>query len=138
MENPFADPSVVEAQRAAANAPIEEDNPFAEDVAPQPAAVSMPPSGQITGQMTPAPVTPSAGHSTAAAPIKNIESIPGHADLLKRQQELERKEAELERRERQMNVSLWVILFINELFKYAYLVSSIIFNSFTFSNISRQ
>ena len=32
MENPFADPSVVEAQRAAANAPIEEDNPFAEDV----------------------------------------------------------------------------------------------------------
>jgi len=103
MENPFADPSVVEAQRAAANAPIEEDNPFAEDVAPQPAAVSMPPSGQITGQMTPAPVTPSAGHSTAAAPIKNIESIPGHADLLKRQQELERKEAELERRERQMN-----------------------------------
>ena len=31
-ENPFADPSVVEAQRAAANAPIEEDNPFAEDV----------------------------------------------------------------------------------------------------------
>ena len=98
----------------------------------------MPPSGQITGQMTPAPVTPSAGHSTAAAPIKNIESIPGHADLLKRQQELERKEAELERRERQMNVSLWVILFINELFKYAYLVSSIILNSFTFSNISRH
>ena len=67
----------------------------------------MPPTGQITGQMTPAPVTPSAGpsSSSAAAPIKNVESIPGHADLLKRQQELERKEAELERRERQMNVS---------------------------------
>lgn len=32
MDNPFADPSVVEAQRAAANAPIEEDNPFAEAV----------------------------------------------------------------------------------------------------------
>ena len=32
MDNPFADPSVVEATRAAANAPIEEDNPFAEAV----------------------------------------------------------------------------------------------------------
>ena len=64
----------------------------------------MPPSTQITGQMTPAPITP--GPSAASsAPPKNIESIPGHADLLKRQQELERKEAELERRERQMNVS---------------------------------
>ena len=75
-------------------------------LAPQPATVSMPPTGQITGQMMPAPVTPSAGPSAStAAPIKNVESIPGHADLLKRQQELERKEAELERRERQMNVS---------------------------------
>ena len=63
----------------------------------------MPPSTQITGQMTPAPITPSAGPSSSAP--KNVESIPGHADLLKRQQELERKEAELERRERQMNVS---------------------------------
>ena len=70
----------------------------------------MPPSTQITGQMTPAPVTPSAGPSSSAPP-KNVESIPGHADLLKRQQELERKEAELERRERQMNVSY--LLFIN-------------------------
>ena len=70
----------------------------------------MPPSTQITGQMTPAPITPSAGPSSSA-PVKNVESIPGHADLLKRQQELERKEAELERRERQMNVSY--LLFIN-------------------------
>ena len=51
--------------------------------------------------MTPAPVTPA---PSSSAP-KNVENIPGHADLLKRQQELERKEAELERRERQMNVS---------------------------------
>jgi len=32
MDNPFADPSVVEAQRAAAQAPAQEDNPFADDV----------------------------------------------------------------------------------------------------------
>lgn len=32
MDNPFADPSVVEAQRAAAQAPAVEDNPFADDV----------------------------------------------------------------------------------------------------------
>jgi len=103
MDNPFADPSVVEAQRAAANAPIEEDNPFAEAVAPAPASVNLPPS-QVSGNMTPAPITPAA---SASAPSSNpkIENIPGHADLLKRQEELERKEAELERRERQMNQS---------------------------------
>ena len=32
MDNPFADPSVVEAQRAAAQAPAQEDNLFADDV----------------------------------------------------------------------------------------------------------
>ena len=124
MDNPFADPSVVEAQRAAANAPIEEDNPFAEavgkifffnyyfniqfylnSIAPAPASVNLPPS-QVSGNMTPAPITPAA--SSSAAPTNpKIENIPGHADLLKRQEELERKEAELERRERQMNVSVY-------------------------------
>jgi len=55
--------------------------------------------------MTPAPITPAA--SSSAAPTNpKIENIPGHADLLKRQEELERKEAELERRERQMNFLL--------------------------------
>jgi len=54
--------------------------------------------------MTPAPITPAASSSAAPSNPK-IENIPGHADLLKRQEELERKEAELERRERQMNVS---------------------------------
>ena len=53
--------------------------------------------------MTPAPITPAASASAAPSNPK-IENIPGHADLLKRQEELERKEAELERRERQMNV----------------------------------
>merc|ERR1711970_1209956 len=52
--------------------------------------------------MTPAPITPAAGPSPGSSNPK-IENIPGHADLLKRQEELERKEAELERRERQMN-----------------------------------
>ena len=55
--------------------------------------------------MTPAPITPAAPSSSAAPSNPKIENIPGHADLLKRQEELERKEAELERRERQMNVS---------------------------------
>ena len=32
MDNPFADPAVLEAQRAASQAPIENDNPFAEEV----------------------------------------------------------------------------------------------------------
>ena len=32
MDNPFDDPSVVEAQRAAAQAPAQEDNPFADDI----------------------------------------------------------------------------------------------------------
>merc|ERR1719259_622736 len=54
--------------------------------------------------MTPAPITPAASSSAAPSNPK-IENIPGHADLLKRQEELERKEAELERRERQMNQS---------------------------------
>merc|ERR1712226_221527 len=54
--------------------------------------------------MTPATITPAASSSTAPSNPK-IENIPGHADLLKRQEELERKEAELERRERQMNQS---------------------------------
>ena len=61
----------------------------------------MPSSSQVTGQMTPAPVTPA---PSSAPATKNVADIPGHADLIKRQQELERKEAELERRERQMNV----------------------------------
>ena len=80
------------------------------------------PSSQVSGQMTPAPVTPA---PSSSAP-KNVENIPGHADLLKRQQELERKEAELERRERQMNVS-WDFsktLFLH-IFQFAYLVSRI-------------
>merc|ERR1711953_393511 len=51
--------------------------------------------------MTPAPVTPSNPTPSAATP--KVENIPGHADLIKRQEELERKEAELDRRERQMN-----------------------------------
>merc|ERR1711962_365946 len=55
--------------------------------------------------MTPAPITPSAPSSSAGPSNPKIENIPGHADLLKRQEELERKEAELERRERQMNQS---------------------------------
>jgi hypothetical protein len=32
MDNPFADPSVLEAQRAAATVPMDEDNPFAEEI----------------------------------------------------------------------------------------------------------
>ena len=32
MDNPFADPAVLEAQRAASQAPIENDNPFAEEI----------------------------------------------------------------------------------------------------------
>ena len=71
--------------------------------APAPASVNLPPS-QVSGNMTPAPITPAASSSAAPSNPK-IENIPGHADLLKRQEELERKEAELERRERQMNVS---------------------------------
>ena len=59
--------------------------------------------------MTPAPITPAASSSAAPSNPK-IENIPGHADLLKRQEELERKEAELERRERQMNVSEYFLL----------------------------
>ena len=59
--------------------------------------------------MTPAPITPAASSSAAPSNPK-IENIPGHADLLKRQEELERKEAELERRERQMIVSEYIFL----------------------------
>ena len=66
-------------------------------------SINLPPS-QVSGEMTPAPVTPSNPTPSAATP--KVENIPGHADLIKRQEELERKEAELDRRERQMNVSI--------------------------------
>ena len=67
--------------------------------------------------MTPAPITPAASSSAAPSNPK-IENIPGHADLLKRQEELERKEAELERRERQMNVSEY---FFSKYFEFFFL-----------------
>jgi len=59
----------------------------------------------VSGEMTPAPITPS-NQPTPSAATPKVENIPGHADLIKRQEELERKEAELDRRERQMNVRL--------------------------------
>jgi len=93
MDNPFADPSVVEAQRAAAQAPAQEDNPFADDVAPSaPARGSAP-----TGQMTSIPIA-----EPAVPKPRGIADLPGHEDLIKRQQELEQKEKELERRERNL------------------------------------
>ena len=67
--------------------------------------------------MTPAPITPAASSSAAPSNPK-IENIPGHADLLKRQEELERKEAELERRERQMNVSEYFFKFDSKYLKF--------------------
>ena len=39
--------------------------------------------------------------------------MPGHADLLKRQEELERKEAELARRERQIDVSIFLVILVS-------------------------
>ena len=66
---------------------------------PAPAPVSVP--SQVTGEMTSIPITP-----TPSAKPNPIQDLPGHAELLKRQQELEQKEKELERRERQMQVKL--------------------------------
>ena len=66
---------------------------------PAPASVSVAPQ-KLTGEMTSVPISPSP--SATPNPITNL---PGHAELLKRQQELEQKEKELERRERQMQVN---------------------------------
>jgi hypothetical protein len=52
-----------------------------------------------TGQMTSIPIA-----EPAVPKPRGIADLPGHEDLIKRQQELEQKEKELDRRERNLQV----------------------------------
>ncbi|KAM3600002.1 uncharacterized protein V6R79_015623 [Siganus canaliculatus] len=96
FSNPFQDPSVTQV-RPAAPPGLEEYNPFT-DAKPAPSGL--------------APQTRAPGVSTQPAIMKPTEEPPaytqvqtqprGAAELLRRQEELERKAAELDRREREM------------------------------------
>ncbi|KRY84520.1 Secretory carrier-associated membrane protein 1, partial [Trichinella pseudospiralis] len=98
-QSPFADPSVVRAAKNVDNLETAaEYNPFAEDKR----AVST-----ARGASNPPPILPTSMdnppvYSNAAAPPPK-PTLPGHSDLLKRQEELERKAQELQRKEEELN-----------------------------------
>ncbi|KRY29211.1 Secretory carrier-associated membrane protein 1 [Trichinella spiralis] len=98
-QSPFADPSVVRAAKNVENLETAaEYNPFAEDKR----AVST-----ARGASNPPPILPTSMDNppvysnTAQPPPK--PTLPGHSDLLKRQEELERKAQELQRKEEELN-----------------------------------
>ncbi|NP_001017190.1 secretory carrier-associated membrane protein 1 [Xenopus tropicalis] len=96
LNNPFKDPSVTQVTR---NVPsgLEEYNPFSDSQTPQPAKVKMPTAAPST---QPAIMNPTEEPS-AYNQISKEHAI-AQAELLKRQEELEKKAAELDRREREM------------------------------------
>ncbi|KAM4637844.1 secretory carrier-associated membrane protein 1 isoform 2-T2 [Amazona ochrocephala] len=95
LNNPFKDPSVTQVTR---NVPpgLDEYNPFSDSRTPPPGNVKMPnePSTQ------PAIMKPTEEPPAYTQIAK--EHALAQAELLKRQEELERKAAELDRREREM------------------------------------
>ncbi|XP_071657906.1 secretory carrier-associated membrane protein 1 isoform X2 [Patagioenas fasciata] len=95
LNNPFKDPSVTQVTR---NVPpgLDEYNPFSDSRTPPPGNVKMPnvPSTQ------PAIMKPTEEPPAYTKIAK--EHALAQAELLKRQEELERKAAELDRREREM------------------------------------
>ncbi|GAB1298447.1 Secretory carrier-associated membrane protein 1 [Apodemus speciosus] len=95
LNNPFKDPSVTQVTR---NVPpgLDEYNPFSDSRTPPPGSVKMPnvPNTQ------PAIMKPTEEHPAYTQITK--EHALAQAELLKRQEELERKAAELDRREREM------------------------------------
>ncbi|KAG9488142.1 hypothetical protein GDO78_007766 [Eleutherodactylus coqui] len=96
LNNPFKDPSVTQVTR---NAPpgLEEYNPFSDSKTPQPAKVKMPTSAPSTQPAIMKPTEEPPAYTQIAK-----EHAIAQAELLKRQEELERKAAELDRREREI------------------------------------
>lgn len=98
VNNPFQDPSVTQVRHAAAPG-LEEYNPFA-DAKPTPSAsASRPAAPGVSTQ--PAIMKPTEEPPAYSQPHTQ-EQPGGAAELLRRQEELERKAAELDRREREM------------------------------------
>ncbi|KAM8960016.1 secretory carrier-associated membrane protein 1 isoform 2-T2 [Pelodytes ibericus] len=96
LNNPFKDPSVTQVTR---NTPpgLEEYNPFSDSKTPAPPKVKMPASAPSTQPAIMKPTEESPAYNQIAK-----EHALAQAELLKRQEELERKAAELDRREREI------------------------------------
>ncbi|XP_063309664.1 secretory carrier-associated membrane protein 1 isoform X1 [Pelobates fuscus] len=102
LNNPFKDPSVTQVTRNVPPA-LEEYNPFSDSKTAPPPKVKMPTAAPST---QPAIMKPTE-ESPAYNQIAKVHSFPqehalAQAELLKRQEELERKAAELDRREREI------------------------------------
>ncbi|XP_013860132.1 secretory carrier-associated membrane protein 1 isoform X2 [Austrofundulus limnaeus] len=98
FNNPFQDPSVQQ-QRRSNPAGLEEYNPFTD--AKQTPAGMAPKTAGLTVGTQPAIMKPTEEPPAYSQP-QTQESSQAAAELLKRQEELERKAAELDRREREM------------------------------------
>ncbi|XP_026052707.1 secretory carrier-associated membrane protein 1-like [Carassius auratus] len=99
FSNPFQDPSVTQVTRTAPPG-LEEYNPFTDTkpVPPGSAPKSVPP----TANTQPAIMKPTEEPPAYTQPQQTPDQARAQAELLKRQEELERKAAELDRREREM------------------------------------
>ncbi|KAM4719731.1 secretory carrier-associated membrane protein 1-like isoform 1-T1 [Anableps anableps] len=98
LNNPFQDPLVTQA-RQTATAGLEEYNPFT-DAKPNPAGMAPRAAGP---RATTQPAIMRASEETPAHSQPQAQESSGvAAELLRRQEELERKAAELDRREREM------------------------------------
>jgi len=104
--DPFADPAVQQAARGSGGATantLDDYNPFADNNVRAGGA-----SGSTRGAGNPPPTLgtsapeppPPYTHSSAAT---QGQKLPGHDDLLRKQEELERRAAELQRREEELN-----------------------------------
>ncbi|XP_017296126.1 secretory carrier-associated membrane protein 1 [Kryptolebias marmoratus] len=98
LSNPFQDPSVQQVRRSTP-AGLDEYNPFT-DAKPTPAGMA-PKTAGPTVSTQPAIMKPTEEPPAYSQP-QTQESSQAAAELLKRQEELERKAAELDRREREM------------------------------------
>ncbi|KAM9841373.1 secretory carrier-associated membrane protein 1-like [Aulostomus maculatus] len=99
LVNPFQDPSVTQARQAAPPG-LEEYNPFS-DAKPAPAGVAAK-TASPTIHTQPAIMKPTEEPPAYTQPQGQEQSSGAAAELLRRQEELERKAAELDRREREM------------------------------------